>query len=91
MGVLERARNPLFGRHGHLVVAGLCAYEVAAIVSGRAKRLPRLPTLTALGRRHQSVKWALTLALAHHWYIEEVVLAAAQDTVEILAVGAGPE
>ena len=72
---IERLRRPLFGRYGHAVVAGLCAYEVVAIVSGRAKNVPELPTLTALGRRHPSLKWALSGALAHHFHLERVVAA----------------
>lgn len=69
---IERLRRPLFGRHGHLVVALLCGYEVVAIASGRTKVVPELPTLTALGRRHPAVKWALTGALAHHFHLELV-------------------
>lgn len=62
----------MFGRHGHLVVAALCGYEVAAIASGRTSHLPSLPTLTALGRRHPAIKWALTGAITHHLHLELV-------------------
>lgn len=67
MRVSRRARNPLFGRHGTLVVAGGCIYEVLALLPGSP-----LPTLTELCRRHPAVKWALTGALVHHWHLEAI-------------------
>ena len=48
-----------------MVVAGLCAYEVAAL-----SPWTRLPTLTELGRRHPAVKYALEAMLLHHWHLE---------------------
>lgn len=68
---LNRLRRPLFGRYGHAVVASLCAYEVAAIATGRLGLPVRLPTLTAIGRRYPAAKWALSGALAHHFHIEQ--------------------
>lgn len=77
---IDRLRQPLFGRHGHLVVAVLCGYEVAAIASGRTKTLPTLPTLTHLGRKYPAIKWALSGALAHHFHLELVEVITPTET-----------
>jgi hypothetical protein len=47
------------------LVATLCAYEVAAITSGR------VPTLTALNRRWPAVGMALVGALAVHFWVHD--------------------
>lgn len=44
------------------VVAALCAWEVAAICTGR------VPTITALNRRHPAIGVALVGALALHFW-----------------------
>lgn len=44
------------------LVAALCAYEVAAIATGR------IPTITALNRRFPLIGAALLGALAIHFY-----------------------
>lgn len=43
------------------VVAGLCAYETLAILTGRA------PTITAVHRRYPVVGAAIVVALAWHF------------------------
>ena len=42
------------------IPASLCAYEVAAIATGR------VPTLTRLSARYPWLKWVLVAALAVH-------------------------
>lgn len=44
------------------VVAGLCAYEVAAITTGR------VPTISTLNRRHPALGVVLLSALALHFW-----------------------
>ncbi|GAW54760.1 hypothetical protein [Nocardioides sp. PD653] len=44
------------------VVAGLCAYEVAAITTGR------VPTITTLNRRHPVIGIGIVIALALHFW-----------------------
>lgn len=45
------------------VVAALCLYEATAIISGR------LPTITALDKRHRFIGVALILAEAIHFWV----------------------
>lgn len=46
------------------IVVGLCTYEVTAILSGR------VPTITALNRRHPVVGRTIVAALAWHFHTE---------------------
>lgn len=46
------------------IVAGLCAYEVAAILAGNNKRIP---TITHVQTKHHSIGYALVAALAVHF------------------------
>lgn len=54
--------NPLNNRW---IVVGLCGYEAFAIITGK------VPTLTALQRRHRWLGVGLTLAMAHHFATSE--------------------
>lgn len=58
-------RRPLFGRHGGLVVAGLCGYELAAL----CPRSP-FPPLTRIVHRYPPVGFLLVAVLAHHLLLE---------------------
>jgi hypothetical protein len=60
-------RRPLFGRHGRKVVAGLCAWELVALVPGSP-----VPTISHTVSKKKPVGWALLGMLAHHWYLEVV-------------------
>lgn len=50
------------------IVAGLCAYETVAIVTGNNKRIP---TLTYLQAKHPSIGVALVAALAAHFVLTD--------------------
>ena len=50
------------------VVAGICAYETTAIISGFAPSMPTLPTITALNSRWPAVGVVLVGALALHFW-----------------------
>ena len=50
------------------VVAGLCAYETTAILSGFVPNVPTLPTITALNSRYPVVGVVLVGALALHFW-----------------------
>ena len=58
------ARRPYIpeNRATKAVVAGLCAWEIAAITTGR------VPTITTLNRRHPTVGVVLVGALALHFW-----------------------
>lgn len=58
-------RRPLFGRHGRMVVALLCGWELVALGPGP------LPTLSECVKRRPIVGVVLLGALAHHFFIEE--------------------
>lgn len=50
------------------IVAGICSYETAAIVSSFVPSVPTLPTITALNRRHPVIGVVLVGALALHFW-----------------------
>ena len=50
------------------VVAGICAYETTAIISGFVPAVPTLPTITALNHRCPVVGAVLVGALALHFW-----------------------
>ncbi len=58
-------RRPLFGRHGRVVVAVLCGWELVALTPGCP-----LPTLSQVVRSHPPVGVLLLGLLAHHWFVE---------------------
>lgn len=59
-------RRPLFGRHGRMVVAALCGWELVALAPGSP-----VPTLSECVKRHPVFGAVLLGALIHHWYLEE--------------------
>ncbi|MGZ4520693.1 MAG: hypothetical protein ACXVXW_09825 [Mycobacteriaceae bacterium] len=50
------------------VVAGACAYETSAILSGFIPSIPTLPTITALNERWPVIGVAIVGALALHFW-----------------------
>ncbi len=65
MSVNKVVRRPALGRHGRKIIAGLCSWEVAALVPGSP-----LPTISATVRHHPSFGWVLLGLLGHHWFVE---------------------
>ena len=63
---LSVVRRSPFGRHGRAVVAGCCAYEVAAIAPGSP-----LPTISELVKRQPVLGVCVLALLAQHWYLED--------------------
>lgn len=62
-----KARRPLFGRHGRKVVAGLCGWELVALLPGSP-----VPTISHTVNERKLLGVALLGMLAHHWYVELV-------------------
>lgn len=62
---MSRWRRPMFGRRSPYVVAGFCAWELAALLPGA-----RIPTFTSLIRRYPAGGVALLALLAHHFFVE---------------------
>lgn len=78
-----RVRRPLFGRHGHKVVAGFCLWELVALLPKS-----RVPTVSKTVTTHKPFGYVLLGMLAHHWYLElpqEIQLARIADAMESLA------
>ena len=50
------------------VIAGLCAYETVAIISGFVPHVPTLPTITALDDRYPIIGTGIVVALALHFW-----------------------
>lgn len=63
--VLAVLHQPLLGRWGRKVVAGLCTWEVVALVPGSP-----VPTISATVDRHPWFGLLLLALLTHHWYVE---------------------
>lgn len=61
-------RRPLFGRHGHRVVAFFCGWELVALCPGSP-----VPTLSQVVKRHPSVGVLLLSLLGHHWFVEQSI------------------
>lgn len=56
-------------------VAGLCAYETTAIISGLVPSLPTLPTITALHHRWPVIGAAIVVVLAvHFWTPDQITI-----------------
>lgn len=70
-------RRPAFGRHGNKVIAGLCSWEIIALVPGSP-----VPTISETVERHRWFGWLLLFLLGHHWYLEfhEAVIAVMEPT-----------
>jgi hypothetical protein len=64
MAAIPRHR-PIFGPHGRKVVAGLCGWELAALVPGSP-----IPTVSETVSRFPLFGAALLGLLADHWYLE---------------------
>lgn len=83
-----RVRQPLFGRHGHKVIAGFCLWELVALIPHS-----KVPTISKTVTTHKPFGYVLLGLLAHHWYLElpqEIQLSRIADAIEDLVDSTAP-
>lgn len=62
----ELVRRPALGPHGRKVIAGLCTWEIVALLPNSP-----IPTISATVEKKRVFGVVLLALLGHHWFIEQ--------------------
>lgn len=87
MSIRTVVSRPAFGPHGRKVIAGLCGWELAALIPGSP-----VPTISQTVRSHPTFGWVLLALLGHHWFVEVEqfvgdVLESVEDAITSVSLG----